>query len=213
MSFATDIKEEIEKQKVWDNNSILTQEEQINRICVREAFLKSGFINDPNKEYHLEIVFKTKKKCEQIKNILQEYSINARTIKRGNNYILYLKDGEEISNFLALIGANSSVLKFEEIRVIKDTRNNINRLVNCETANINKIITAAVTQIKAIEHLKQINKFNDLPNNLKEIANLRLKNPDSSLEELGKMLKKPIGKSGVNHRLNKIIEIANETKK
>ncbi len=213
MSFATDIKEEIEKQKVWDNNSILTQEEQIKRICVREAFLKSGFINDPNKEYHLEIVFKTKKKCEQIKNILQEYSINARTIKRGNNYILYLKDGEEISNFLALIGANSSVLKFEEIRVIKDTRNNINRLVNCETANINKIITAAVTQIKAIEHLKQINKFNDLPNNLKEIANLRLKNPDSSLEELGKMLKKPIGKSGVNHRLNKIIEIANETKK
>ena len=213
MSFATDIKEEIEKQKVWDNNSILTQEEQIKRICVREAFLKSGFINDPNKEYHLEIVFKTKKKCEQIKNILQEYSINARTIKRGNNYILYLKDGEEISNFLALIGANSSVLKFEEIRVIKDTRNNINRLVNCETANINKIITAAVTQIKAIEHLKQINKFNDLPNNLKEIANLRLKNPDSSLEELGKMLKKPIGKSGVNHRLNKIIEIANETNK
>ena len=213
MSFATDIKEEIEKQKVWDNNSILTQEEQIKRICVREAFLKSGFINDPNKEYHLEIVFKTKKKCEQIKNILQEYSINARTIKRGNNYILYLKDGEEISKFLALIGANSSVLKFEEIRVIKDTRNNINRLVNCETANINKIITAAVTQIKAIEHLKQINKFNDLPNNLKEIANLRLKNPDSSLEELGKMLKKPIGKSGVNHRLNKIIEIANETKK
>ena len=213
MSFATDIKEEIEKQKVWDNNSILTQEEQIKRICVREAFLKSGFINDPNKEYHLEIVFKTKKKCEQIKNILQEYSINARTIKRGNNYILYLKDGEEISKFLALIGANSSVLKFEEIRVIKDTRNNINRLVNCETANINKIITAAVTQIIAIEHLKQINKFNDLPNNLKEIANLRLKNPDSSLEELGKMLKKPIGKSGVNHRLNKIIEIANETKK
>ena len=213
MSFATDIKEEIEKQKVWDNNSILTQEEQIKRICVREAFFFSLFINDPNKEYHLEIVFKTKKKCEQIKNILQEYSINARTIKRGNNYILYLKDGEEISNFLALIGANSSVLKFEEIRVIKDTRNNINRLVNCETANINKIITAAVTQIKAIEHLKQINKFNDLPNNLKEIANLRLKNPDSSLEELGKMLKKPIGKSGVNHRLNKIIEIANETKK
>lgn len=208
MSFATDIKEEIEKQKVWDNNSILTQEEQIKRICVREAFLKSGFINDPNKEYHLEIVFKTKKKCEQIKNILQEYSINARTIKRGNNYILYLKDGEEISKFLALIGANSSVLKFEEIRVIKDTRNNINRLVNCETANINKIITAAVTQIKAIEHLKQINKFNDLPNNLKEIANLRLKNPDSSLEELGKMLKKPIGKSGVNHRLKTIEKIA-----
>lgn len=213
MSFATDIKEEIEKQKVWDNNSVFTQEEQIKRICIREAFLKSGFINDPNKEYHLEIVFKRKNKCEEIKNILLDFDINARTIKRGNNYILYLKEGEEISKFLALIGANSAVLKFEEIRVIKDTRNNINRLVNCETANINKIITASVTQIKAIEHLKKINKFNDLPNNLKEIANLRLRNPDSSLEELGKMLEKPIGKSGVNHRLNKIIEIANETNK
>ena len=213
MSFATDIKEEIEKQKVWDSNSVFTQEEQIKRICIREAFLKSGFINDPNKEYHLEIVFKRKNKCEEIKNILLDFDINARTIKRGNNYILYLKEGEEISKFLALIGANSAVLKFEEIRVIKDTRNNINRLVNCETANINKIITASVTQIKAIEHLKKINKFNDLPNNLKEIANLRLKNPDSSLEELGKMLEKPIGKSGVNHRLNKIIEIANETNK
>ena len=213
MSFATDIKEEIEKQKVWDSNSVFTQEEQIKRICIREAFLKSGFINDPNKEYHLEIVFKRKNKCEEIKNILLDFDINARTIKRGNNYILYLKEGEEISKFLALIGANSAVLKFEEIRVIKDTRNNINRLVNCETANINKIITASVTQIKAIEHLKKINKFNDLPNNLKEIANLRLKNPDSSLEELGKMPEKPIGKSGVNHRLNKIIEIANETNK
>ena len=124
--------------------------------------------------------------------------------------MLYLKDGEDISSFLAIIGATKSMLKFEEIRVIKDTRNNVNRLVNCETANLSKTINAAVKQIEDIKKLKKNKKFDSLPEKLKEIVNLRLENPDISYEELGKKLAKPIGKSGVSHRLEKISKIANE---
>ena len=120
-----------------------------------------------------------------------------------------MKDGEEISNFLALIGASSAVLKFEEIRVIRDTKNKVNRLVNCETANLNKTISASVKQIEDIKKMQQTDKFNKMPEDLKEIAELRLKNPDATLEELGQMLTKPIGKSTVNHRFKKISEIAN----
>lgn len=211
MSFSSDLKNELLEIKMWDNNSSLKQDEQLARLYIREAFIKSGFINSPDKEYHLEILFKTKKKAEQTKSLLEQCQIkNVGITKKGNGTIIYIKDGESISAFLALIGANNAVLRFEEARVIKDTRNNINRVVNCETANLNKTIDAAVEQIKNIKLLKQKHKFHILPENLKEIAELRIKNPDASYEELGKMLAKPIGKSGVSHRLNKINQIAKE---
>lgn len=211
MSFSSDLKNELLELKMWDNNSSLKQDEQLARLYIREAFIKSGFINSPEKDYHLEILFKTKKKAEQAKTLLEQCSIeNVGITKKGNGIIIYIKDGESISAFLALIGANNAVLRFEEARVIKDTRNNINRVVNCETANLNKTIDAAVEQIKSIKLLKQKHKFHTLPENLKEIAELRIKNPDASYEELGKMLVKPIGKSGVSHRLNKINQIAKE---
>lgn len=211
MSFSSDLKNELLELKMWDNNSSLKQDEQLARLYIREAFIKSGFINSPEKEYHLEILFKTKKKAEQAKILLEQCNIeNVGITKKGNGTIIYIKDGESISAFLALIGANNAVLRFEEARVIKDTRNNINRVVNCETANLNKTIDAAVEQIKSIRLLKQKHKFHTLPENLKEIAELRIKNPDASYEELGKMLVKPIGKSGVSHRLNKINQIAKE---
>ncbi len=211
MSFSSDLKNELLELKMWDNNSSLKQDEQLARLYIREAFIKSGFINSPEKDYHLEILFKTKKKAEQAKTLLEQCSIeNVGITKKGNGTIIYIKDGESISAFLALIGANNAVLRFEEARVIKDTRNNINRVVNCETANLNKTIDAAVEQIKSIKLLKQKHKFHTLPENLKEIAELRIKNPDASYEELGKMLVKPIGKSGVSHRLNKINQIAKE---
>ena len=155
-------------------------------------------------------MFNSKEKAEQLKEIIQNFGINIKFTKKNSNYMLYLKDGEEISSFLALIGANKSVIKFEEIRVMKETRNNINRLVNCETANLNKIIDASVRQINAIEKLKKEKKFENLPENLKELAELRTKNPEASYQELGAMLKEPIGKSGVSHRLEKIIKIAEE---
>ena len=213
MSFSSELKNELLELKMWDTNSSLKQDEQLARLCIREAFIKSGFINDPDKDCHLEILFKTKKKAEEMKKLLEQCGIeNVGITKKGNGIIAYIKDGESISSFLALIGANNAVLRFEEKRVMKEARNNINRIVNCETANLNKTINTAVEQIKSIKLLKQKHKFSSLPENLKEIAELRLKNPDASYEELGKMLKKPISKSGVSHRLNKINQIAKELK-
>lgn len=213
MSFASDMKEELLELKMWDMNSQLKQDEQIARLCIREAFIQSGSITDPNKKYHLQMIFKTKKKAIEMQTLLLNFDICAKIIKKDKEYMLYLKDGEEISRFLALIGANKSVLKFEEIRVVKETRNEINRIVNCETANFHKIINTAEKQIEDIQLLKEMKKFNSLPENLKEIANVRLKNPDLSLVELGKLLSEPIGKSGVNHRLKKISALADELRK
>ena len=172
--------------------------------------MKDGSMSDPNREYHLEIVFKKKTKCQEILDILIQYNINAKYIKRRRDNILYLKDGEDISSFLAFIGASASVLRFEEIRVVRDMRNLVNRKVNCETANLSKTVNAALEQINAIQILKQKDKFKDLDDNLKEIAVLRIENPELGLEALGKMLENPISKSGANHRLKKIIQIANE---
>ena len=213
MSFASDIKDELLGLKMWDMNSSMKQDKQLARLYIREAFIKSGSMNDPNKKYHLQIMFKLKKKAEEMVMLLNNFNINAKIIKKEKEYMLYLKDGEEISEFLALIGANSSVIKFEEIRVLKETRNDINRLVNCETANLNKTINAAVKQIEDIKLIKKKKKFNTLPEGLQEIANLRVENPDVSLVELGKMLKEPIGKSGVNHRLKKLSAIAEDLRK
>lgn len=184
MSFSSEVREELLELKMWDNNSNLEQDEQLARLLIREAFIKKGFINDPNKEYHLEILFKSKRKADKAKEIISNFGVDIKSTKKGSDYMLYLKDGEEISSFLALIGATKAVLKFEEIRVIKDTRNNINRLVNCETANLNKTVNAAVKQIEDIKKLKQNKKFDKLPDNLKEVAKLRLENPDSTYEEL-----------------------------
>lgn len=183
------------------------------KAMVRGTFLGGGSLNNPNNKYHLEILFSTIQNAEYIQNLLNKFYIQSKIFKRKNSFSLYIKEAEEISKFLALIGANKSVLNFEEIRVVRDTRNNINRLVNCETANLNKTVNAAVMQINAINFLKQKRKFEELPDSLKVVAELRLKNPDTSLIELGSMLDTPLGKSGVNHRLKKICEIAEELKK
>ena len=130
---------------------------------------------------------------------------------KQNQYSMYIKEGEQISNFLALIGANKAVLHFEDIRIQKEMRGKVNRLVNCETANLNKTINASIEQIEAINKLKQKGEFNKLDDNLKEIANLRLEHPNVSLIDLGKMLRVPIGKSGVNYRLKKIVQISKDS--
>ena len=212
MSFSSDIKDELLELKMWDLGSNMKQDEQLARLYIREAFIKSGSMNDPNKKYHLQIMFKEKAKAEEMQTLLNNFNIHARIIKKEKDYMLYLKDGEEISEFLALVGANKSVIKFEEVRVIKETINDINRLVNCETANLNKTINASVKQIEDINKIKKAGKFNELPETLKEIAEVRINNPEMSLIELGKLLDKPIGKSGVNHRLKKLSQISEELK-
>lgn len=212
MSFSKDLKDELLELKMWDLGSNMKQDEQLARLYIREAFIKSGSVNDPNKKYHLQIMFKEKAKAEEMQTLLNNFNIHAKIIIKEKDYMLYLKDGEEISEFLALVGANKSVIKFEEIRVIKEKRNDINRLVNCETANLNKTINASVKQIEDIKKIKKAGKFNELPKTLKEIAEVRINNPEMSLIELGKLLDKPIGKSGVNHRLKKLSQIAEELK-
>lgn len=192
----------------FNNISVLKEnEDMLIKALIRGIFLGSGSINNPENKYHLEIILSTLSNAQNIKNILDKFEIHMKILNRKNGYSLYLKDADEISKFLAFIGANSAVLKFEEIRVIRDMKNNINRKVNCETANIKKTVNAAVKQIEAIKKLQKARKFDKLPENLKEIAILRLENPDASLIELGKMLKKPLGKSGVNHRLKQIEEL------
>lgn len=184
MSFSSEVREELLKLNMWDNNSNLKQDEQLARLLIRESFIKKGFIGNPKREYHFEILFKSKKELDKIKDIVSNYGIDIKSIKKGSQYMLYLKDGEEISLLLSLMGVQETLIKFDKTRKIKETRNNINRIVNCETANLSRTIQAAVKQIKDIEKLKGNEKFEKLPNALKELANLRLKNPDSTYEEL-----------------------------
>ncbi len=173
-------------------DKIKFEKEEIMKAVVRGAFLGGGSITEPSARYHLEIRLKSENGRDEVIDIISKFDIKTKKLDRKYSFSIYIKDGEEISKFLALIGANGSVLKYEDIRVIKDTKNNINRKVNCETANLNKTIGAAVYQIQAIEKLKKQKKFNKLPLNLQEIAELRIENPDATLVELGKMLKEPI---------------------
>lgn len=186
------------------------ESEEYQKALIRGLFMGAGSINNPENKYHLEMIVANKESLQQIKTILENLGIQIKTLYTKQKYSLYLKEGEEISKFLALIGANKAVMKFEDIRIQREMRGKVNRLVNCESANLNKTINASIEQIAAIKKLKEMKKFNKLDDNLKEIANLRLENPDMSLIELGKLLKNPVGKSGVNYRLKKIMEIANE---
>lgn len=175
---------------------------------MRGLFMGSGSINNPEKKYHLECRVRN---IYEIKNIVEVMKENGINLKQREN-IIYIKEGEEISKFLAFIGAAKSVLKFEGIRVERHMNNKVNRLVNCKTANLNKVLNASVEQVEAIRKLKQSGEFEKLEEGLKEIAELRLANPDMPLIELGQKLSVPIGKSGVNYRLKKIIKIAEEGK-
>ena len=189
--------------------SEIPDNEEEKKAIIRGIFMGSGSINNPEKEYHLEMEITNKENMNIVLKLLLEFEIKAKNMETKNKYYIYLKDGEEISKFLALIGASKAVMKFEDIRIQKEMRGKVNRLVNCETANLNKTINAAVEQIAAIRKLQETGNFKKLDENLKEIALLRLENPNMSLIELGKQLKEPIGKSGVNYRLKKIMEIAN----
>ena len=178
------------------------------KAMVRGVFLGAGAINNPEKTYHLDIGLNTENNAISLTKKLEMHEINMKTIQKNNAYYIYTKDGEEISKFLAFIGANKAVLEFENIRVEREMRNKINRMVNCDSANLTKTLNASIEQIEAINKLKKSGKLKNLDENLKELAEIRLKNPNASLIEIGKMLKTPIGKSGVNYRLKKIIELA-----
>ena len=169
----------------------------------------AGSVNNPESNYHLEIVFSIRENTKYIKEMLQnDFKIFPKELDIENKTSIYLKEAESISNFLALIGANRAMLKFEDVRIQKEMRGKVNRIVNCETANLNKTLNASIEQINAIKKLQETGNFNRLDDGLKEVALLRLEYPNMSLVELGKKLKNPIGKSGINYRLKKIMEIA-----
>lgn len=201
-----DLKNIIEELKI-------PKDENVQKAIVRGALLGGGSINNPENKYHAEILFSGKKEANIIYDILKKYDIKFKLLEKNDRCSLYSKEGETIANLLAFIGANSAVLRFEEIRVMRDMRNNVNRVVNCETANLNKTINAAIKQIEDIKLIKKMNKFESLSDSLKEIAQLRIQNPEASLVELGKMLKNPVGKSGVNYRLKSISDIADDLRK
>ena len=176
---------------------------------LRGIFMGGGSVSDPEKSYHLELTLHNKKYGEALSQFLLEtYQLETKHIMRKNNYILYFKDGDQIVDFLNVIGAHSALLNFENVRIIKHMRNKVNRLVNCETANLNKVVDASVRQVRDIELIIERRGLESLPDNLRIIAEVRLENPDMSLRELGEILNPPVGKSGVNHRLRKLESIA-----
>jgi len=178
------------------------------KAYLRGFFLCNGSITNPEKSYHLEFVNYNQKHAKDLCDLLSCFDLNGKHIKRNNYYITYLKESEQIVDLLNIFSAYNSLLDVENIRIIKDMRNNINRIVNCETANLSKTVNTAVRQIRAIRKIDEKMGINNLSDNLKSLAKLRLKNKEASLKELGNMLNPPIGKSGVNYRLKKIEKIA-----
>lgn len=191
-------------------NPILIKNSCCRRAYLRGTFLCVGSMSDPVKGYHLELVTDNERKAFQIQQIIREFELDAKIIRRKKYFVVYLKEGSNIVDFLNICEAHVSLMQFENERIVKEMRNSINRRVNCETANISKTVNAAAKQISDIGKIRDTIGFSNLPQNLREMAMVRLEYPDASLKELGGYLVPPVGKSGVNHRLRKLSEIADE---
>ncbi len=189
---------------------IIIQQTCCKRAYLRGAFLMGGSISDPNKGYHFEVVCKSDKQAQQIQYIMTSLDLDAKIVNRQKHYVVYLKEGEQIVSALGFMGATKALMDLENIRILKEMRNTVNRRVNCEAANITKTVNAAVKQIQDIKLIDEVKGLSALPENLRDIAIIRLENPDASLKDLGEMMEPPIGKSGVNHRLRRISEIADK---
>ena len=218
MSFGSEVKSELNKLFTLDKKSfsiykvtkkdIESASDKQRREYLRESFFMAGSVSDPMKSYHFEIVCKEQPEAEALQYLLLSYELDAKIADRKRHHVVYLKEGDQISDALALMGARNSVMTFQNARVKRDVRGSINRRVNCETANIKKTVNAAVSQIEDIRLIEEKRGLSSLPENLREIALLRLEYPDSSLADLGGLLDPPVGKSGVNHRLRRIGDIA-----
>ena len=190
------------------SNDIILMQPCCRKAFLKSAFLSSGSVSDPGRSYHLEIVSRDEEAADILIDIFRGFSLGAKKVLRKEKTVVYLKEAEDIASTLALMGADSSYLLFESRRVAKEMNGNINRRVNCETANIEKTVNASVKQVSAIRRIESTKGLSSLPKSLIEIAELRLLHPELSLEELGKMCTPPLGKSGVNHRLRRLVEIA-----
>ncbi|MDE6640877.1 MAG: DNA-binding protein WhiA [Acetatifactor sp.] len=182
------------------------------RAFLRGAFLSVGSMSDPAKSYHLEFACIDERKAKQLQEMMSGFGIESKIILRKKYYVVYLKEGSGIVDLLNVCEAPVSLMNMENLRILKEMRNSVNRRVNCETANIAKTVNAAARQVDDIEYLRIHYGFQNLPPALREMAEVRLENPDASLKELGEYFNPPIGKSGVNHRLRKLSELAGEVR-
>ncbi|MBQ1902470.1 MAG: DNA-binding protein WhiA [Lachnospiraceae bacterium] len=200
----------------WRNsdavNGLLIQQEKCKKAFIRGAFLSNGSMSDPEKSYHFEIVCDFESQAKQIQDAMRFFHLDAKIVSRKNHSVVYLKEGAQVSTALSVMEASISMMNFENIRIVKEMRNSVNRSVNCETANIKKTVNAAVRQVEAIEFIESKVGLSSLPDNLQKIAEIRLTHPETPLKELGELLDPPVGKSGVNHRLRRIVEIADKLK-
>ena len=190
-------------------------ENMTNRNCCKRAFIRGvflavGSVSDPEKGYHLEFVCEEEEQARFLRNVIATFDIEMKILERKEHYVLYVKDGASIVDLLNVMEAHIALLELENLRIIKEMRNTVNRRVNCETANINKTVNAAAKQVEDIMYIEKECGLVNLPDTLYEMARVRLENPDATLKELGEMLIPPVGKSGVNHRLRKISEYADK---
>ena len=198
--------------KIGDLNEavspLLVKNSCCRRAFLRGAFLSVGSISDPNKGYHLEFVCTIPEQAEQIKELMGEFDIIGKIVRRKKYFVVYVKEGSAIVDLLNVFEAHKALMEFENLRILKEMRNSINRKVNCEAANINKTVNAAAKQIEDLIFLRDYYGLENLPEPLRQTAGVRLEYPDSSLKELGELMDPPVGKSGVNHRLRKLCELA-----
>ena len=189
-------------------SDFLIQKSCCMRAYLRGAFIVAGSISNPSKSYHFEIVCHKDEQAKILTGLLSSFDIEAKMVKRKNHTVVYVKEGSLIVDILNVMEAHVALMEFENLRILKDMRNSLNRRVNCETANIQKTVTAAVKQTDDIKRVMAMPEYKSLPEGIKQIAELRLMYPDASLKELGEYCNPPVGKSGVNHRLRKLSEIA-----
>ena len=189
-------------------NMILLKQSCCKRAFLRGAYICAGSMSDPKRSYHLEMVCQREDQAQQLMEIMRHFGLEAKTIERKQHFVVYIKEGEGIVDFLNICEAHVSLMSMENERILKDMRNSINRRVNCEAANITKTVNAAAKQLADIELIRDKMGLQELPHNLRMIAEARLEHPDATLSELGGYLDPPVGKSGVNHRLRRLSEIA-----
>ena len=190
--------------------NVVVQNTCCRRAFIRGAFLASGSISDPEKFYHFEIACVAEPKAEQLRELIATFDIEAKIVRRKKYYVVYIKEGSQIVDILNVMEAPVALMELENIRIVKEMRNSVNRQVNCETANINKTVSAAVKQMDDIRYIQAVIGLDGLPDNLREMALVRLERPDATLKELGEALNPPVGKSGVNHRLRKLGILADD---
>lgn len=193
-----------------DKAGMVLQNTCCKRAYIRGAFQAAGSMSDPEKNYHFEIVSSDEQTAKQLKEVLNFFELDAKIVLRKKYYVVYMKEGSKIVDVLNIMEAHIALMKLENVRILKEMRNTVNRRVNCETANINKTVSAAVKQVEDIEYIMKHKGIHHLNQGLQDIAYLRLENPEATLKELGDMLDPPVGKSGVNHRLKKISKMAED---